>query len=271
MRFALGRLTSSTALIAALVVAATATAPPAAAADSTAPVVTLTAPANGAHVRGTSVALTATATDDVAVTGVQFLFDGTTNVGTSDSSAPYSRTWNTTAVADGTHTLSAVARDAAGNSCHQHDHRCRRQPGARGHSRDQRRGVGDEHPHGDTVVVRHRRSWTGIADAVLQFRNVVHWHPCLCRDNDVDAVVGCGYQDGSRAVPGPGGQLVDFTLLRLDRPRHHGPDRSPAAPRPESPTMRRRSPGPPTSRRLPRSSTGSRPATARHRRSTRPW
>ena len=113
---ALSRPISLTALLTtALVVAPTITAPPAAAADLSAPNVTMTAPADGAHVRGTAVALTATATDDVGVAGVQFLLDGTTNVGTSDSSAPYSRTWNTSGVPDGPHTLGASARDAAGN------------------------------------------------------------------------------------------------------------------------------------------------------------
>src|SRR5213075_3193859 len=37
------------------------------------------------------------------------------NLGAEDTSAPYSVTWNTTTVGNGSHTLSAVARDAAGN------------------------------------------------------------------------------------------------------------------------------------------------------------
>jgi hypothetical protein len=45
---------------------------------------------------------------------VQFKLDGA-NLGAEDTSAPYSVTWNTTAAANGSHTLSAVARDAAGN------------------------------------------------------------------------------------------------------------------------------------------------------------
>src|SRR5205085_2536924 len=40
--------------------------------DTTAPTVSLTAPSNGATVSGASVALTATASDNVAVAGVQF-------------------------------------------------------------------------------------------------------------------------------------------------------------------------------------------------------
>jgi len=45
---------------------------------------------------------------------VQFKLDGA-NLGAEATSAPYSVTWNTTTMANGSHTLSAVARDAAGN------------------------------------------------------------------------------------------------------------------------------------------------------------
>ena len=73
----------------------------------------LTAPA-AATVSGT-VTLTATATDNVGVAGVQFKLDGA-NLGAEDTTSPYSVSWNTTTVANGTHTLTAVARDAAGNT-----------------------------------------------------------------------------------------------------------------------------------------------------------
>jgi hypothetical protein len=77
--------------------------------------VSLTAPANGATVSGSAVALTATASDDVGVTGVQFRLDGAP-LGAEDTSAPYATTWNTTTATNGTHTLTAVARDAAANT-----------------------------------------------------------------------------------------------------------------------------------------------------------
>jgi hypothetical protein len=82
--------------------------------DTTPPSVSLTAPAGGATVSGTSTQVTATASDNVGVAGVQFQIDGA-NLGSEDVSAPYSTTWNTTTASNGTHTLSAVARDAAGN------------------------------------------------------------------------------------------------------------------------------------------------------------
>jgi hypothetical protein len=84
-------------------------------ADTTPPTVSVTAPAAGATVSGASVALSATAADNVGVTSVQFRVD-TTNVGASDTTSPYGVTWNTTTVSNGTHALTAVARDAAGNS-----------------------------------------------------------------------------------------------------------------------------------------------------------
>src|SRR5206468_7842845 len=38
------------------------------------------------------------------------------NLGAEDTSSPYTVTWNTTGATNGSHSLSAVARDAAGNS-----------------------------------------------------------------------------------------------------------------------------------------------------------
>src|SRR5205085_10302449 len=62
-----------------------------------------------------TVSVTATASDDVGVVGVQFKLDGTTNVGSEDTTSPYSVSWDTTAATNGTHTLTAFARDAGGN------------------------------------------------------------------------------------------------------------------------------------------------------------
>lgn len=84
-------------------------------ADISAPAVSLSAPAGGALVSGTTVTLSADASDNVGVTGVQFKLDTNTNIGSEDTSAPYSLTWNSTAALSGTHTLIAVAHDAAGN------------------------------------------------------------------------------------------------------------------------------------------------------------
>ncbi len=80
--------------------------------DSTAPTVAITSPANGASVSGT-VAINASASDNVGVTQVRFFIDGA-QVGT-DSSAPYSYSWNTAAATAGGHTLQARAFDACGN------------------------------------------------------------------------------------------------------------------------------------------------------------
>jgi hypothetical protein len=82
--------------------------------DNTPPTVLLTAPSSGAAVSGSSVTLTATSADNVAVTGVQFKVDGV-NLGASGTTSPYSITWDSTSVADGSHTIAAVAHDAVGN------------------------------------------------------------------------------------------------------------------------------------------------------------
>ncbi|WP_231976710.1 Ig-like domain-containing protein, partial [Mycobacterium sp. E740] len=82
--------------------------------DTSAPSVSIGAPANGATVSGT-VSLSAVASDNKGVAGVQFLVDDAP-LGAEDTAGPYSASWDTTAVADGTHTLTARARDAAGNT-----------------------------------------------------------------------------------------------------------------------------------------------------------
>jgi hypothetical protein len=83
--------------------------------DTTPPTVAVTAPANGATVLGTAVSVTATATDNLAVAGVQFLLDGA-NLGAEDTAAPYAVTWDTTTATSGTHVLTARARDTSGNT-----------------------------------------------------------------------------------------------------------------------------------------------------------
>jgi hypothetical protein len=82
--------------------------------DPIPPTVAITAPAAGATVSGT-VTVAATASDNVAVAGMQFRVDGV-NIGSEVTAAPYSISWNTTAIADGPHALTAVARDTASPS-----------------------------------------------------------------------------------------------------------------------------------------------------------
>jgi endonuclease I len=81
--------------------------------DTTAPVTSITAPASGATVSGT-VAVSASATDAVGVTKVEFFLDGALQA--TDTTSPYSWSWSTTASANGSHSLTAKAWDAAGNA-----------------------------------------------------------------------------------------------------------------------------------------------------------
>ena len=75
------------------------------------PSVSLTAPTAGTTVSGT-VPLKATASDDAGLAGVQFLVDGAP-VGSEDTSSPFEIQWASTGVANGTHKISARARDSA--------------------------------------------------------------------------------------------------------------------------------------------------------------
>lgn len=81
--------------------------------DTTAPTVSLTSPAASATVSGTAVSLAATATDNTAVSRVDFTVDGT--VVNGDTSSPYSFSWNSSSIANGSHSIGATAYDAAGN------------------------------------------------------------------------------------------------------------------------------------------------------------
>lgn len=88
-------------------------APPPPPADTIPPAVSLTEPLVGATVAG-SVEVAASASDAGGVAEVRFFVDGALIA--QDGIAPYATVWDTTSVADGTHTLTAVAKDAAGNT-----------------------------------------------------------------------------------------------------------------------------------------------------------
>jgi hypothetical protein len=80
--------------------------------DKTAPTVSLTSPASGSTVSGT-VAVTASASDNVGVSRVEFYVNNVLQ--TTSTSSPYTFSWNTTSLINGSYTLSAKAYDAAGN------------------------------------------------------------------------------------------------------------------------------------------------------------
>jgi len=80
--------------------------------DASPPTSEITAPANAATVIGT-ISVTASASDNSGVVGVQFELDGAA-LGAEDTTAPYQVSWDTTTTSNGSHTLTAVARDAVG-------------------------------------------------------------------------------------------------------------------------------------------------------------
>ncbi|HYV45080.1 MAG TPA: Ig-like domain-containing protein [Myxococcaceae bacterium] len=81
--------------------------------DFDGPVTWVTSPFNGTTVTGT-IALAATSVDQSAVSRVELFLDGTLIV--TLSSAPYNTTWNTRAVANGTHVVTARGVDIWGQS-----------------------------------------------------------------------------------------------------------------------------------------------------------
>ncbi len=80
---------------------------------STHPRIEVVSPASGATVAGRT-RLVASAYDDGGVAGVQFLVDGVP-VGPELVTRPFEHTWSSKDAPQGVHTLTAVARDGAGN------------------------------------------------------------------------------------------------------------------------------------------------------------
>ena len=80
-----------------------------------APTVAISSPSSGANLRG-AVTIQANAADDHGVAQVEF-FDGATPIGTDTNGANgWSVSWNTAAVGDGSHSLTAVATDTASHT-----------------------------------------------------------------------------------------------------------------------------------------------------------
>ena len=117
-RFAAGRVTlganssspTDQSMYSVIVVPAAATA---AVQDTVAPTASFTTPTSGRTVGG-SVVIGAEASDAGGITGVSFAVDGAP-IGVEDTAAPYWVRWASNSIADGTHTLTIVARDRAGN------------------------------------------------------------------------------------------------------------------------------------------------------------
>ena len=83
------------------------------AADTSAPTVVLTAPTTG--IVSNIIAVSATATDNVAVVKVQFYREGGVLLAPAVTTPPYSVSFNTATVGDGAHCFYAQAYDAANN------------------------------------------------------------------------------------------------------------------------------------------------------------
>jgi subtilisin family serine protease len=81
-------------------------------ADQTPPQTSISSPVNGATVSG-SVTITANATDPSGVKSVEFYVDGAWKC--TDTTASYTCSWDTTAVANATHTVTARAYDTWNN------------------------------------------------------------------------------------------------------------------------------------------------------------
>jgi hypothetical protein len=82
--------------------------------DATRPSVRITSPSAGAPYATGTISVAAEATDESGIASVRF-FVGDRQIGEA-SGGSYALSWDTSQVSDGTHSLVAVARDAAGNT-----------------------------------------------------------------------------------------------------------------------------------------------------------
>jgi len=80
--------------------------------DITPPTVAISSPVNNATISGSALTISANASDNAGVVGVQFKLNGA-NFGSEVVSAPYAI--SATNLINGTYSLTAIARDAAGN------------------------------------------------------------------------------------------------------------------------------------------------------------
>jgi len=81
--------------------------------DNAPPTVSITSPTTGTTVSGI-VNIAATATDNHSINKVEFYVDNTLLA--TDATSPYSYSWDSTTIIDGTHSLKAKAFDSAGNN-----------------------------------------------------------------------------------------------------------------------------------------------------------
>src|SRR5207237_8418352 len=87
-----------------------------AAPDTTPPTVSIISPVNGQTVQGT-LTVSANASDNVGVVGVQFFVDGAP-LGAEDTSAPYSVSVGTSTSDNGSHTLTRSEEHASEHQSH---------------------------------------------------------------------------------------------------------------------------------------------------------
>lgn len=81
--------------------------------DRKAPSVSILSPANGSTIYGT-INIQVNASDNVGVSSVTLYVDG--KLAVTNSTAPFSISWNSASVPNGSHTIMVTAKDAAGNT-----------------------------------------------------------------------------------------------------------------------------------------------------------
>ena len=82
--------------------------------DTISPTASISSPITGATANG-NIDVTASASDNICVSKVEFYLDSAATPAATKTSSPYIFSWDSTSVANGTHTIKAMAYDAANN------------------------------------------------------------------------------------------------------------------------------------------------------------
>lgn len=185
------------------------------------PSVSITEPADGATVSGT-IAVRADATDDNAVSQVDFFVGGTWIGQDSDGSDGWSTTWDTTTVGDGDHALKATATDSAGQTA-SHSISVTVSNGGGGGGSTSKMGVfainwsGGKHLDA-TINIRRDSDGSGAlgsGDEPVSSANVTF---VLTRDSDGDGIFECGTDDKCWTFKGSTNSNGDFRIKLIGAP-----------------------------------------------------
>jgi hypothetical protein len=177
--------------------------------DTTRPTVAINSPMSGAEVSGTTT-VHASASDNVGVIRVQFFVDMTTLIGEGTSN-DFEVAWDTTKFSNGSHTLTAGARDAAGNQTTSAQVTVMVSNGSPAPTITSFTPTSGS--VGDTVTISGT-NFTGASD--VRFNGVSATSFSVSSATTITATVPTGATTGPLSVPTPGGTATSASAFTVE-------------------------------------------------------